>query len=562
MFQVTMSISELVALWIGVSFTLALPTLAFSHGASPASCLEMSPGHIRTHPQDPHRSHVTLYTSTSTYLPGDLVTVTVRSTRDFMGFLLQARSLGVFRGVARGRGGSASVAGTWTLTPPGTHTLRCHNDHDSLTHSDKQLKRNLSFVWKAPDTAIGDLRFYITVVQSYFVYWARVESAVMHDGSRSLPGWVNATMVVGGRAHSGLQGNGPTVTNPAASSLATSMLLAKEMEGRRKDEEKQDGWMEDEGLADQKMMAGWRTRQAMENEQKKLPEASSGPISRPHAASPVTRWFSITTTMEPLIKPWSRSGHMASPTISQQAPETQTVTNPLPQPPDPTLAITNTILSVEFLTVSLKTSPMTGNQTPGQHKLQPAPNLMQPEPQSPIQDLTQAKSKPSPEQLFISDLTLAPTSKKHLTNLQPNSQLLTFTRQSATPVPDQIPLNQSLGPHPSPKTLPRPPEREGKIPNIIPSQSAWELGIVLGCAAGLGMALTLVFRYLCSQHCRKHTGVTLNDRERDYDHDHQRHHREGLIHVQECGDLVRVRRIRDNSFVLLAEYNMLTPPGN
>ncbi|XP_029137876.2 uncharacterized protein [Labrus bergylta] len=177
-----------------VLLTLATPTLAFSRGASKASCHEMVPGHIRAQPQDPQHSHVTLRTSASSYLPGQLVTVTVRSSRNFMGFLLQARSVegAGFRadvrpkvGVRYTRLGQVLDGGSWALMPPSTHVLRCFSEGDTLTHSDKQLKRNLSFVWKAPDAPIGDVKFYITVVQSYFVYWAGIESKVVRDGSRS-----------------------------------------------------------------------------------------------------------------------------------------------------------------------------------------------------------------------------------------------------------------------------------------------------------------------------------------------------------------------------------------
>lgn len=100
-------------------------------------------------------------------------TVTVRSSRDFMGFLLQARrvqahsgEIGVRMpnktagdGVRSERMSLLLVGGSWALTPPGTHTLRCISEDDTLTHSDKQLKRNLSFVWKAPDAPVGDIRF-------------------------------------------------------------------------------------------------------------------------------------------------------------------------------------------------------------------------------------------------------------------------------------------------------------------------------------------------------------------------------------------------------------------
>lgn len=101
------------------------------------------------------------------------------------------------------------------------------------------------------------------------------------------------------------------------------------------------------------------------------------------------------------------------------------------------------------------------------------------------------------------------------------------------------------------------PGKDGKHPDLVPRHSAWELGMLLGCSAGLGMALVVGLRYVYGQACGKRTQVTLNDRERE----HTRGER-GLIHVQECGDLVRVRRIRDNSFVLLAEYDILASPGD
>lgn len=97
--------------------------------------------------------------------------VNVRSSRDFMGFLLQARRVkellseaGTADKTAGGRVSSEKrgvllEGGSWALTPPGTHTLHCMSEDDTLTHSDKQLKRNLSFVWKAPDAPMGDIKF-------------------------------------------------------------------------------------------------------------------------------------------------------------------------------------------------------------------------------------------------------------------------------------------------------------------------------------------------------------------------------------------------------------------
>lgn len=108
-----------------------------------------------------------------------------------------------------------------------------------------------------------------------------------------------------------------------------------------------------------------------------------------------------------------------------------------------------------------------------------------------------------------------------------------------------------------PTNAARTPGRDGKYPDIIPRHTSWELGMLLGCSAGLGMVLVVGLRYMYSQACGKRTAVTLNDREREYARGER-----GLIHVQECGDLVRVRRIRDNSFVLLAEYDILASPGD
>lgn len=103
----------------------------------------------------------------------------------------------------------------------------------------------------------------------------------------------------------------------------------------------------------------------------------------------------------------------------------------------------------------------------------------------------------------------------------------------------------------------RTPGRDGNYPDTVPRHTSWELGMLLGCSAGLGMVLVVGLRYMYSQACGKRSVVTLNSREREY----QRGER-GLIHVQECGDLVRVRRIRDNSFVFLAEYDILASPGD
>uniref|UniRef100_A0A671PFC5 Reelin domain-containing protein n=1 Tax=Sinocyclocheilus anshuiensis TaxID=1608454 RepID=A0A671PFC5_9TELE len=163
------------AVWAGYVIVCVFPAcgVCFSRGASVSSCVNMKPGHIGSFPQHTHtHSTVTVRTSRSVYLPQHTLTVTVQSSRAFMGFLLQARSVLEDR----------VVGGEFTLHPPSTHTLSCLSPDDTVTHSDKMLKRNLSFSWRAPTQPSGDL---ITLVQSYFVYWSRIRSAVVHDGTRS-----------------------------------------------------------------------------------------------------------------------------------------------------------------------------------------------------------------------------------------------------------------------------------------------------------------------------------------------------------------------------------------
>ncbi|XP_051474233.1 reelin domain-containing protein 1 [Apus apus] len=200
--------------WVGTTLCLASYTTAFSHGASLSACTDMMPNHLRVQLHSPSNNYITLHTNMSFYSPGDKVPVTVRSTRDFMGFLLQARTVS-----------NDEIVGTFVFIPPGSKLLNCFEDGDTVTHSDKSLKRNLSFVWKAPDQPIGDIKFFISIVQSYFVYWAKIESAVVAQrgqtetlaGSSKKPDPVTPTASQGP--------SDPHHTGPISPVAATILLL-------------------------------------------------------------------------------------------------------------------------------------------------------------------------------------------------------------------------------------------------------------------------------------------------------------------------------------------------
>ncbi|NXO80041.1 RELD1 protein, partial [Sitta europaea] len=159
--------------WACTTLCLVSYAAAFSQGASLSACTDMMPRHLRVQLHSSN-NFITVHTNMSVYFPGDKVPVTVRSTRDYMGFMLQARKVS-----------NNEIAGTFIFLPPGSKLLSCFEDGDTVTHSDKSLKRNLSFVWKAPDQPIGDVKFFISIVQSYFVYWAKIESAVVAQGGQN-----------------------------------------------------------------------------------------------------------------------------------------------------------------------------------------------------------------------------------------------------------------------------------------------------------------------------------------------------------------------------------------
>ncbi|XP_022069207.2 mucin-5AC-like [Acanthochromis polyacanthus] len=930
-----------------VLFSLALPTLPFSRGASPASCQGMTPVHIRAHPQDPQISYVSIRTSASTYLPGQLVTVTVRSSRDFMGFLLQARSVEGTRRRADGGSGvrvgpPVLVGGSWTLTPPGTHKLNCLSEGDAITHSDKQLKRNLSFVWRAPDVPTGDIRFYITVVQSYFVYWAGIESAVVHDGSRHwrgiTTGWsggastvstmpwdkVNvlpATMrpltgtirgtqvyksiktltevtrpamemsssvtsaslrvdfpinqVLGGKNNStalgslqnvpseslpgvtegfytstqpeesrsfgGLDSTSTVPTNtPFQSSTSPDSFLyylvttipLKDVQTESKDlnlptetttsavpstkTNTQRSSSENPRKPTQKQQNSTQTDSGPTESQNNPIKAQTGSWSQnphPKTSSPKPLWFQTSTsrlvlqhqtvtsltslfpqtsssklhsqsetssitvllsespTLQSFLQsnktsslpqakllslqpqntpsgstgpqstssfhqetgtqtqvsfvqtdqpqseippeasgfssqPWSPTGQKLTPSsVTPQPFNTRVFTledlksrpeittmSPVfasvPSAPPPSLPESSSLYSsssssslftssVVHLsstsrphpsgsvvtmppffrsTVSIHSSSSTfmKNQPrtapvlsalPSPSPISTPPHLPSAQPSSStkpyVTSINYSSAAPLPSSpSFSTPLTSSVTNSASASSstISPTPSPISFTSSSISssflpsssssisfvtsphpgpsPAPRRSlynPFTSSLSPvpsqeltiaqslliqnhiasserefslnlptprtvvHPNPKPHPnlkpnlpkadtkpnrpsnpsRPPDKEGKYPDIIPRHSAWELGMLLGCSAGLGMVLVVGVRYVYRQACGKRTAVTLNDREREYGRGER-----GMIQVQECGDLVRVRKIRENSFVLLAEYDILAPPGD
>uniref|UniRef100_A0A3P8V1U3 Reelin domain-containing protein n=1 Tax=Cynoglossus semilaevis TaxID=244447 RepID=A0A3P8V1U3_CYNSE len=512
-----------------VLFIQALPSSTFSRGASLTSCQEMIPGHIQAQPQELQQSYVTLLTSASSYLPGQFITVTVRSSRDFMGFLLQARSSDVVE------------AGSWTFTPPGSHSLRCLSEGDTLTHSDKQLKRNLSFVWRAPDVPMGDIFFYhcsITVVQSYFVYWAGIESGLVRDQGRSSWSWSNAMRMDDTASTIALQKHQVTAL-PETLIFQTTMMESK---SKSQTESSQGDALEWTTGATQtfnhpQLTSGYDLFATNRLEVRKDEhEDRMQFISEPYASSlttslnpsKISKVVSLRPTFRSTLKYQPKTFPALSALASPSPISVPAQTIPVQSPPTYPKPLNNS--SNHLLTTTL--FPLGSKFNPHSSTHMPSTNF--------YLDTSSAPSTTSSVPAARTDSSPSPTTFRlnHDHELKP-IHVNTDTKQK------------------QPSKPPGPPTKEGKYPEMIPRHSSWELGMLLGCSAGLGMVLVVGVRYMYRQACGKRTGVTLNDREREYERGER-----GLIHVQECGDLVRVRRIRDNSFVLLAEYDILAAPGD
>ncbi|XP_013421696.1 putative defense protein 1 [Lingula anatina] len=160
----------------------------FGSGAPPAACVTMVPGHNGTLPQT-GASPYTVSVQVSSYTPGQTVSVTVRGTVDFKGLLLQAR-----------KEGTNEVVGTFQ-TPPTNFKFRPCPDggaNNGITQtSSSTTKNNMTFVWTAPSTGVGNVQFYGTVLQEKPMYWVNVTSSVISADSGASSLLVHISSVIG-----------------------------------------------------------------------------------------------------------------------------------------------------------------------------------------------------------------------------------------------------------------------------------------------------------------------------------------------------------------------------
>ncbi|XP_071977863.1 reelin domain-containing protein 1 isoform X1 [Engystomops pustulosus] len=492
--------------WICVSLGFISYTAAFSHGGNLAACLDMKPKHIRALPQNPRKNYVTVHTNRSSYLPGERIPVTLRSTRDFMGFFLQAR-----------RVSDDQVAGSFVFIPPGSKLLRCFEDGDTVTHSDKSLKRNLSFVWKSPDQPVGDIKFFVSVVQSYFVYWAQIESTVISSNVRN---WTS-------RKHE---------------------LKASEMEAS--------------SVINFKHSPTSAAIHTVSVTRTKPPEILISSVTKEmkHVFPNVT---SIMETSPQIVTSSTSSvhGHVEaerSPPYHRSTSQTVTLENSKSQPSKITATHSKSTRTQHSLHRRLTTPCRTCQE---ESKLVSRElKLTSPRPTSApasvaqytIQLLQTLEIIKEPIKFHFQD------SQNHFSSLSTTQyKVLKATKELSAnflhqPESPTLERNTEMG---TSSWVTRSIQEFGVSTNEKGNKSKGmqlamtQLGILLGCSVVLGMALAAGLRCIHAQYCHRRTEVSFSEPDNN------------VITLRENGEMMHFKKFRENSFVLVqAEYNWITPP--
>ncbi|KAM7052716.1 reelin domain-containing protein 1 [Acridotheres tristis] len=493
-----------IAGWACTTLCLVSYAAAFSQGASLSACTDMMPRHLRVQLHSSNSNYVTVHTNVSFYFPGDKVPVTVRSTRDYMGFMLQARKVS-----------NNEITGTFIFLPPGSKLLTCFEDGDTVTHSDKSLKRNLSFIWKAPDQPIGDIKFFISIVQSYFVYWAKIESAVVAQGGQNK---TLADKKPNAVAPMPLQGPADLhPTGPISPAAATGSLLPASPTGIMATPAPEPGFgvgSDTRPIAEPKQPA--RTSRAVSGRsiqsrgrglELPLPtqdvgmvDALQGSLSQDNASSDSTFNGNITSAATLhlcLMCTGNRKGSTESGTILKAS--LHVTASPS------ALHIRTHLGDIAVTTAWLGDASTAGNLSSASRQM--AGRELAPQPEE--EDTRGEEDKDEQEAA--------------------GNTLPWVTR----PAPESAVLGEGEGP--------------GRGPRLLAAQ----LGILLVCTAALGLALAAALRCVCAQHCHKRAEVSFSEPEPD------------VITVTENGEVMHFRKVRQNSFVLLqAHYNWVSPSSS
>ncbi|XP_015278398.1 PREDICTED: uncharacterized protein LOC107120261 [Gekko japonicus] len=459
-----------------------------------------------------------------------LPSVTVRSTRDFMGFMLQAR-----------RVSNDQIAGTFVYIPPGSKLLTCFEDGDTVTHSDKSLKRNLSFVWKAPDQPVGDIRFFLSVVQSYFVYWARIESSTVYQqmqnrttaDRRIASSAVKPTLF---QEPTDLEGGSTTgssqytvltqianVSSTSLSQIAATLVLDPAYSRQQVSELPGKENLLSESQADSV------TPRALSHEEER-PPPGSGRESDQLESSLQFQGLGFRARGYSSRRSTSNGTENASSIPKSSLCSTCTEGAEVVSIPS-NLGIWNSALPITASPLIQLWEPplLSGVGAISEH-------LGREEDSDASQSLSAASRQTVKEN---------PVTQKGPANFLPQAEL-TAPGQEKKEKEVKTPLKVTRA-----VTKAGAPGDGGVKPGRRPQMVAAQLGVLLGCSVVLGMVLAISLRCIHSQYCHKRTEVSFSEPE------------DNVIALRESGEMMHFRKIRENSFVLVqAEYNWINPSGS
>ncbi|XP_066488984.1 reelin domain-containing protein 1 [Tiliqua scincoides] len=522
-----MKVQALSAVWAFTSLCLVSYAAAFSHGASLSACINMRPKHIRANLQNPQNHYITIHTNTS-FFPGEKVPVTVRSTRDFMGFMLQAR-----------RVSNDQIAGTFVYIPPGSKLLTCFEDGDTVTHSDKSLKRNLSFVWKAPDQPIGDIKFFLSVVQSYFVYWARIESSTVsqqkQNGSTAdssiaastiKPTTLQESTDLKGEFTADKEGSTPYITLTQFAKLTHLTQVAATLNsdptysGGQVSESPNDGNLLSESLAE---------------------SSTSLAISQSGGRQANGSGTESDLTLEPSLQFQNLSFKAAQDSSSNRTENSSSGAKSLV-----CLTCKASVEEVSVITnigTSRSVLPITASVVVhlwGTQLLSGIGSMSEYVHSEEDVDVAHSLSADAMQLVEKQSAT-----QKVPANFLPQAELTAHGQEkedtsgnAVLKVTRAIPKAAVSG-------------KGGQKPGQDSRLVAAQLSVLLGGSAVLGMVLAIGLRCIHSQYCHKRTEVSFSEPDNN------------VIALRESGEMMHFRKIRENSFVLVqAEYNWISPSGS
>ncbi|XP_069498836.1 putative ferric-chelate reductase 1 [Ambystoma mexicanum] len=150
--------------------------LGYPNGQIQYSCSTMLPLHGSAKPSTA-ASPFSISVSKNSYSSGDEITVTLQanSGSSLKGFLLQARTVS----------GDAIVGTFKMLDSATTQTLACSGANSTVSHKSSTQKSKVTAVWVAPSSK-ADVRLRATVLQSYGVFWNRIESQTIQPVHHNL----------------------------------------------------------------------------------------------------------------------------------------------------------------------------------------------------------------------------------------------------------------------------------------------------------------------------------------------------------------------------------------